>query len=176
VWAIYLVIVELSGDADRKRLDYMMEKWEGLLKLRKLCSGVFIVAGSSADVIKFFDDLLSRFSGDKVEIFKLSEPDISLEPLTLEALYEVTHLTGDVWSVIDFIMAKLKGALISSVGTSRTYRVKGRPGEVEVSFSLYERDGRRLVKVEVRGYGKAVPSVFNKISNELSYVGVVKHE
>ena len=167
---VYLLVVELSGDADRKRLDYLLEKWKDVAVFRRLCSGVYLVDADTGVMVKFLDDLYSRFSKDVVSIYRLGEPEFVVQPLVLEKVFRVSGGIRDVWGVVDFVMARFKGVLVSDLGSSRVYRVRSRYGVVDLRFVVEESNGDRFLRVFVEGFGEAVPHVFDRISRELSYL------
>ena len=175
VFPIYLVVVELGGDTDRKRLEYVLEKWSGVeeLSIRKLCAGVLLVDGGPAEMLKFVDDLLSKFSREVVRVWSLSEPDFVVQPLVFERSFRVAEGFEDVWGVVSFVMSKFKGVLVSesALGLSRVYRVRSRYGVATVRFDLFKLDdGSRVLRVRVEGYGAATPHVFDRLIKEISYI------
>ncbi|MCD6301639.1 MAG: hypothetical protein J7L82_06175 [Staphylothermus sp.] len=173
---IYIVIVDIGSDADRKRLDYLVEKYNEVYggdKIRKICSGVLLVDLDAAKMIKFTEDIYSRFSKDRVKIWLLREPNFEVQPLELEKVFRIKREYGDIWVLVDFVMNKYHGVLVSETmrGDARTYRVKTRYGNVDVRFekllSPNENSGS-ILKVKVSGYGYGVSYFFNKIVEEFS--------
>jgi len=165
----------LSGDADRKRLEYVLEKWSGVkgFSIRKLCAGVLLVDGGPDEMLRFADDILSRFSREAVRVWSLGEPDFAVQPLVLERSFRVAEGFGDVWGVVSFVMSKFKGVLVSesASGLSRVYRVRSKYGVATVRFDVLKLgDGSRVLRVRVEGYGAAAPHVFERLVKEISYI------
>ena len=168
------MIVEVSGDADRKRLEYLVERYSGEgLVFRKVCSGVFVVEGSEEGVRGFVDEALARFGRGRVRVWALSPPGFEVRPSRLERVFRVAEGFGDVWGVVSFVMTKMRGSLVSETGggVSRVYRVRSRFGVVDVRFDLLPGPGgSRALRVSVEGFGSAVPRVFERLVSELSYI------
>ncbi len=165
----------MRGDADRKRLEYVLEKFgSGGLRVRKLCAGVLIVDAGADETLRFLDELLSRFGEGRVRAWSLGEPDFEVQPLSMERSFRVAEGFRDVWGVVGFVMSKFRGVLVSESvgGASRVYRVRSRYGVVDVRFDLLETPSGRVLKVRVEGYGAAVPHVFERLVKEISYVEV----
>jgi len=162
----------LRGDADRKRLEYVLDRWSASVRVRKLCAGTLIVEAGPDTMLRFVDDLLSRFDRGAISIWSLTEPDFTLNPLTLERRFRVPEEFRDVWGVVNFVMSKFRGALVSEslTGASRVYRVRSKYGVATVRFDLTEAGGRRTLTLRVEGFGKAVPHVFNRLVREISYI------
>ncbi len=162
----------MRGDADRKRLEYVLERWSGFVSVRKVCAGTLIVDADPERMLRFVDDLLSRFDREAVSVWSLTEPDFTLNPLTLERRFSVAEAFKDVWGVVNFVMSKFKGVLISEslTGASRVYRVRSKYGVATVRFEVLDVGGRRFLTLRVEGFGKAVPHVFNRLVREISYI------
>ena len=168
------MIVEVSGDADRKRLEYLVERYSSAgLAVRKLCGGVLLVDGSGDVVRGFVDEALARFGRGRVSVWALSPPGFEVRPSRFERVFKVAEGFGDVWGVVDFVMTKLRGSLVSETGggASRVYRVRSRYGVVDVRFDLLPGPGgSRALRVAVEGFGSAVSRVFERLVSELSYI------
>lgn len=170
---IYLIIVELWGDADRKRLEYILEKYEESgVRVRKLCAGVLVVDAGAGEALRFLDELLSRFGEGRVKVWSLREPDFEVQPLSMERTFRVTEGFRDVWGIVGFVMSKFRGVLVSESngGASRVYKVRSKYGVVDVRFDILYTPSGKVLKVRVEGYGTAVPHVFERLVDEISYV------
>lgn len=170
---VYMVLVELSGDADRKRLDYVVEKYRRLYgeeSIRKLCGGVLLVSLGTEKMLEFAEELYSRLGADRVKIWLLSEPDFELQPVELEETITVSKGYRDIWVLVDFLMTKYRGVLVSESlsGSARTYRVRTRYGSLDARFEVQQRPGGYVLRVRVSGYGPGVARFFEKIVEELS--------
>ena len=47
---MYMLIVRYESDAERKRLDYAIERWENKIKVEKPKGAVILVEGNEEDV------------------------------------------------------------------------------------------------------------------------------
>ena len=173
---IYIAIVSISTDADRKRLEYIVEKYSEVYgggKIKRICGGVLLIDLDPSEMVKFAEELYSRFGRDSVRIWLLSEPDFEVQPLELEKTFRIREEYSDVWVLVDFVMSKYRGVLVSESirGDARTYRVKTRYGNVEVRFeklTALGKGGGCILRVRVSGYGSGVAYFFKKLVNELS--------
>jgi len=173
---IYMVVVSISTDADRKRLEYIVEKYSEVYggdKIKKICSGVLLVDLDPGEMVRFTEELYSRFGRDSVKIWLLSEPDFEVQPLELEKTFRIKREYGDIWVLVDFVMNKYHGVLVSETirGDARTYRVRTRHGNVEVRFERLIASGKCdgcVFRVRVSGYGPGVAYFFNKVVEEFS--------
>ena len=164
---MYLVVVEISSDADRKRLDYIVGKWSGRLSIEKLCQGVLLVDGDSGGVAEFAREVYSRFPESSVKVYKLGEPDFKLEPESRECVLRVSLSDSEVWGAIDLLMARMRGLLSYKLGSTREYVVRSRYGVVKARFTV----SRGVVRVEVEGYGNAPGRVLGRVCRELELLG-----
>jgi len=153
-----------------------MEKYSSIYgesKIRRLCGGVLLLDLSPDAAIKFVEELYSKFSKDKVKTWLLTEPNFEIEPLVLEKTYNISGKFSNIWVLIDFIMNKYRGVLVSETmsGNARTYQVKTKYGSVNVRFEripIANTGEQILLRVRVSGYGSSVPYFFDKLQEELS--------
>ncbi len=164
---MHLVVVEISSDADRKRLEYVVGKWSGRLRIEKLCQGVLLVDGEPESTAEFARELYSRFPEDSVRLYKLVEPEFKLEPEVREFSIRVPLGDSEVWGAIDLLMARMRGLLSYRIGCTREYIVRSRYGVVKTRFTV----SRGTVRVEVEGYGEAPDKVLARIQRELELLG-----
>lgn len=166
-----MVFVRLSGDADRKRLEYLLEKYGRKGGVRRICGGVVLADLGREDMEKFAEELYSRFGSDKVDIWFLAKPDFELRPSEYERVFRVRGPCSGAWVLVDFVMAKLRGVLVSESmsGASKVYRARTKLGGVEARFEvLGESGGYCRLLVRVSGYGPAAGHFFKRLVRELS--------
>ncbi len=174
---MYLLLVRYGSEAERKRLEYLIERWGDALRFERPSGTALIVEGSVDKVFRFIEELYSRIPREEVRLYKLVEPDIHLAPLTLEAVVKTSLSVEEVWGAISLAAAKLKAALISEAGNTRTYQVSVKGGSCRVRFTVKPSGTGSVIELTVEGFGSAIPSAFNKLLRELSPVGeVVRYE
>ena len=168
-----MLITRYSVESERKRLEYLLEKWEGKLKIKRPSGSIVIVDGDATTMLGFLEELYSKIPKEHVEIYKLSEPEFHLEPLVLEGAVETSKKVNEVWSIVDFVMTRYHGILISEITNQRVYKVKTRKGECQVRFSIFEGDSLVVLEFSIEGYGEVVPYVYKRLLSDFSYLGRV---
>lgn len=161
---MYLIVARYTDDAERKRIDYAIERWKAVAGVEKP-DGVPIVF-KDENVEDFVEDLYSRLSRDNVSVYSLN--DVSFEIKKEEMSIETT-LIGDLEMTrkfLGFVMAKQKGVLITETEFERIYEVSTRKGKADVSINLT--DGGR-VRIVISGYGDAPGLICEKIESEIRY-------
>ncbi|HID43090.1 MAG TPA: hypothetical protein EYP30_04815, partial [Archaeoglobaceae archaeon] len=56
----YLLILSYESDAERKRIDYAIERWRTKLRVNKPKGAVVILDGGEEELNRFIEDLFSR--------------------------------------------------------------------------------------------------------------------
>ena len=148
----------------KQRIDYAIERWKTVAGVEKP-DGVPILFKDEM-VEDFVEDLYSRLSRENVSVYSLN--DVSLE-IEKEELSIETTLEGDLETIrkfLGFIMAKLRGVLITETESERIYEVSTRKGKADVSINL-SAGGR--VRILISGYGDALGLIREKIESEIRY-------
>ncbi len=174
---VYLLLVRYRSEAERKRLEYLIEKWESNVRIERPGGAILIIDDGIDNVLKFLEELYSKIPRDEVSIYKLSEPDLHISPLTLEADVRTAMDANEVWGAIGLITAKLRAVLISETSNSRVYQVSTKGGSCRVRFTVSPLGNGSLITFTVEGFGAVVSNVFDRLVKELSLIGeVIKHE
>ncbi|MEA1895654.1 MAG: hypothetical protein U9N36_10740 [Euryarchaeota archaeon] len=161
---MYLIVAKYTDDAERKRIDYTIERWKAVTGVEKPDGVPILFKGENVE--DFVEDLYSRLSRDHVSAYSLNDVSFEIEK---EELSIETTLEGDLETVrkfLGFIMAKQKGVLITGTEFERMYVVSTRKGKAEVSINLT--DGGR-VRILISGYGDALGLIREKIESEIRY-------
>ncbi len=174
---VYLLLVRYRSEAERKRLEYLIEKWEGNVRIKRPGGAVLIIDGGVDNILKFLEELYSKIPRDEVSIYKLAEPDLHISPLSLEADVRTLMDVNEVWGAIGLITAKLRAILISETSNSRIYQVSTKGGSCRVRFIVSPLGSGSLVTFIVEGFGAVVSNVFSRLVKEFSLIGeVIKRE
>ncbi len=168
-----MLIVRYGSEAERKRFEYLIEKWEELLSIEKPGGAIVLIDGRIDYVMKFLEELYSRIPRNEVMVYKLVEPDIHITPLTLEAEIRSGMSVNEVWGALGLLVAKLRAVLISETGGSRVYQVSTKGGSCRIKFSVVPHRGGSVITLTVEGFGSVVSNVYNKLLKELSLIGEV---
>ena len=161
---MYLIVAKYTDDAERKRIDYAIERWKTVAGVEKP-DGVPILF-KDEKVEDFVEDLYSRLSRENVSVYSLNDVSFEIEK---EEISIETTLEGDLETIrkfLGFIMAKQKGVLITETESERIYEVSTRKGKADVSINL-SAGGR--VRILISGYGDALGLIREKIESEIRY-------
>ncbi len=153
---MYLIVAKYTDDAERKRIDYAIDRWKAVTPI--------LFKGENVE--DFVEDLYSRLSREAVSVYSLNDVSFEIEK---EELSIETALEGDLGTIrkfLGFIMAKQKGVLITETEFERTYEVSTRKGKANVAINLT--DGGR-VRILISGYGDALGLIREKIESEIRY-------
>ena len=161
---MYLIVAKYTDDAERKRIDYAIERWKAVTGVEKPDGVPILFKGENVE--DFVEDMYSRLSRENVSVYSLNDVSFEIEK---EELSIETTLEGDLETTrkfLGFIMAKQKGVLITETESERIYEVSTRKGKADVSINLT--DGGR-VRILISGYGDALGLIREKIESEIRY-------
>jgi hypothetical protein len=161
---MYLIVAKYTDDAERKRVDYAIERWKAVTGVEKPDGVPILFKGENVE--DFVEDLYSRLSRENVSVYSLNDVSFEIEK---EEMSIETTLNGDLETIrkfLGFIMAKQKGVLITETESERIYEVSTRKGKANVAINLT--DGGR-VRIVISGYGDALGLIREKIESEIRY-------
>ncbi len=166
---VYLIITKYSDEAERKRVEYAIERWGQQMKLGRPDGVPIIVDDTNENVMEFLDDLYSRTARDKVKIYNLSEASFEVEEKEEQLRAELDGGLETIEKLIGFILAKLNAFFQREMPSGKLYQVSTKKGKAEISTHLVGEGSRVTVDIRIRGYGDAPGLIYNKINNELKY-------
>ncbi|MCG2738496.1 MAG: hypothetical protein L6282_19105 [Candidatus Methanoperedenaceae archaeon] len=166
---MYLILAKYSDEAERKRIEYAMERWGKEMKLGRPDGVSIIVEEENEKTKEFLDDLYSRTSKDKVKIYKLSEASFELEEKEVRIKTELEGGLETVDKFIGFILAKLNAFFQRDIPSGKLYKVSTKKGQAEISTRMTASNNKVMVDIRINGYGDAPDLIYNKVNNELKY-------
>ena len=166
---MYLILVKYSDEAERKRIEYAVERWGKEMSLGRPDGISIIVDEETEKAMQFLDDLYSRTSRDKVKIYKLNETSFELEEKEEHLKAELEGSLETVEKFIGFILTKLSAFFLREIPSGKLYQVSTKKGKAEISTHLVAGDKKVTVNIRISGYGDAPGLISNKINNELKY-------
>ena len=168
-----LVEIRYSSDAERKRAEYVLDRYSGRVNIRKARGSVLFVSGEEGSVESMLRELYARLGPGKVRVYRVVEEE-GPEPLraTIEARLRFSSIE-EAWGAVSAVMARLRGVLAGQYGGGREYRIHGRGGMVVVRVFL-EGGGDVRARFVVEGFGPNVFRVRDQLGEELSYIGEVE--
>ncbi|WP_297435443.1 hypothetical protein [Thermococcus sp.] len=167
----HLFIVGYENDAERKRVEYLLDKWSNRARISKVRGISFII--DSSDVEGFAEELLSKLdppTEEKVRVYRVEPEDIGSRVSPTRR--EIEHLTREepvvVRKLLKYVLSKFGAYYVSSEGNVSRYRAYTKKGRMEVEVLVEERDNGTAVVIAIEGYGTAVEDMARKLERELS--------
>ena len=171
---IYLLIVKYSSEAERKRLEYLLEQYEGKMHLRRPSGSIIMVEGDETNIKNFLEELYSKIPREEVEIYKIMEPDLDIEAKSVMIELNTTMSNEEALGAVGMALASMRGILVSEAGGERTYILSLKGGRVRVKVRTASRGSNTLVLIELEGYGRIFNRAKNSLLSKLSLIGEVK--
>ncbi|HII00933.1 TPA: hypothetical protein HA351_04530 [Methanosarcinaceae archaeon] len=173
----YLFSIDYGSDAERKRIDYTVERWSDRAQVKKPRGAVLLFKGP--DVDEFIEDLYSRLDIDagKVEIFRIEPYEPSVEKQSRKLVYESPERFEAIQSFLNYLMSKLGASFEYSTESASYYTAYTKKGQAELEIrwigcACGEEDefgeGRVLrFVISVEGYGNVVDFIADKLDEEM---------
>ena len=163
-----LIVVDYEKDAERKRIDYLIEKWSNkgnLEKIRKMA-----IIADIDDIDGFVKEIMSRLEGnpeEKVKVYEIKElkKTISSKKETLK--YTISDKKEIVESFLKYLMIKIGASYECSIDGTKKYVVYTKKGSCSISIKIKENDKKLIILFEIEGYGDSVDLIKNKIDNDM---------
>ncbi len=162
---MYLIVVNHRDENERKRVDYVVDKW-GVPKVRGI---VIKVEEINRDFIK---EISSKLSLGNIEVYKLLPEEVEIErrKSSLKAVFKDSLL--NVERLVSFIMAK-RGAVLKERRQLENflecdYGVYARGG-VKVKIILKENNGTVMAEITLEGFENAVRTLKDELIKDLTY-------
>jgi len=162
-------VVDYDKDAERKRIDYLIERWSNkgnLEKIRKMA-----IIADIDDVDGFVKDIMSRLEGnpeEKVRVYEIKELKKTISSKKTTLSYKITDKKEAVEGFLKYLMIKLGASYECSVNGTKKYEVYTKKGNCSISIKLKENNENKLIiNFEIEGYGESVDLIKNKIDNDM---------
>ena len=176
---MYLITSKYDSDAERKRLEYVFEKWAEKLTIIKP-EGIITLfddAGKEDLMNEFIKDLYSRssqVSKDSIVIYRIEKTEPDIKPEQKELNLETKQKRETVEKLLSFIMARQKAIFKpeSDLSFLKTYEVNSKKGTVQITVLIKEKKDTLGLVFTISGYGYAVNFIYNKLKEELKYFEV----
>jgi Fe2+ transport system protein B len=167
---MYLLILDYESDAERKRIDYAIERWQHKLKISKPKGTIIVIDGKQDRIDEFVEDLCSRLekSEEKVKIHNISSYSPDIEKNIKKITYQTKEQREFLEKFIDYLMAKLSASYEYSSKIGKIYKVYTKKGQAKVEIILQNKETGTDVHIAIDGYGEVVDFISVKIDNEMS--------
>ncbi|HID47631.1 MAG TPA: hypothetical protein EYH15_00025 [Methanothermococcus okinawensis] len=159
----YLLVIDYERDTERKRIDYLIEKWSQRASIEKIKKMAILVEAENID--ELIREITSRLEGDpdeKLRVYQVKElkKSVPLKRTTLK--YSISNKEG-IEGFLNYLMAKLGASYQCSIGGIKNYQLYTKKGKCSISVGLY----RDLVTFEIEGYSEGVDIIKNKIHRDM---------
>lgn len=163
----YIIFVSYESDAERKRIDYLLDKWSSRTKIRKPKGFVFFIDTENPQ--EFLEELFSKLEGDaeeKVEIYKVKGVVKKVEAKRKNLEYTINEEKKVVEKFMEYLLSKLNASYSYSDALAKVYDIYTRKGRGIVKVILRGNHKTDIV-LEIEGYGDVVDFLAEKIDEEL---------
>ena len=163
----YIVFVTYDNDAERKRIDYLLDKWSSRATVKKPRGAVFYI--ETDDTQEFLEELFSRLEGnaeEKVEVYSARRVEKGVEAKRRALEYTIAEERKVVERFIDYLLSKMNAGYSHSENEAKVYGVYTRKGRATIR-AILDGNGRTKVTLEIEGYGDVVDFLAERIDEEL---------
>jgi len=164
---MYLVVVNYEGDIERKRVDYLIEKWSKRGKIEKIKKTALIV--DVDDIDEFIGEISSKLEGneeEKLKLYKIEEVRKKIPKKRKTLKYEIKDREFIEKFITEYLMAKMGGSYVSSIGNTAKYEVYTKKGKGIIRITI----NPSHAIFEIEGYGEVVNYLSEKIDEEMSFI------
>ena len=164
----YIFFTTYDSDAERKRIDYLLDKWTSRAKIRRVKGFVFVIEAENIE--EFIEELFSRLEGnpkEKVEIYKAEEVWKKVEPQKKHLEYELKEDLRVVERFLNYLLSKLNASYSYSNALAKVYEVYTKKGRALIKVTLKEKKGNTIAILDVEGYGEVADFLAEKINDEM---------
>lgn len=167
---MYLIIAKYSDDAERKRIEYALEKWGSRMDVTKP-EGIVAILDGGEDIKDLLEDLYSRVSKNNIAIYTVDKAVVGVEKEERELNLELVESLGTIEKFIGFMMAKQKAVLKRELKEplEKIYEVYTKKGKAAITVRLREKHGKIGLNIRITGYGDVVDFLRNRMEDELKY-------
>jgi regulator of sigma D len=184
---VHIILLNCADDTEKKRVRYVIDKWGGDKEGQRTKEGE--VAEVKAIVVKaelaegevgdFLDELYSKISAGRVEIYKAEiekiEPEKKIESLNVTFKDDIKS----VEKLISFIFSKKNATLrehryLSDSFSEMEYQVYMRRGKggVDVKIVFREEGGETVADIRLEGIEEALKSLKADLMEDFSFFDV----
>lgn len=167
----YLILVDYQSDAERKRIDYAIERWQAKATVLKPRGTVILFR--DGDIDAFLDNLYSRLSIGKgsVRIFAGNVYSPEIEEQTVRLIYESEIEPVSVEKFLNYVMNKSNASFDGIHGGIKCYTAYTKKGQISIGIAINdekrELKNKTSIRITVSGYGDAVTFIQERIDREM---------
>ena len=163
----YILFVAYDSDAERKRIDYLLDKWSERATVRKPKGLVFYMDIENPQ--EFLEELFSKLEGnakEKVEVYRVKKVEKTVETRRRVLEYSINEEQKFVEKFVDYLLSKMNAGYLRNEGDTRVYSVYTRKGSATIQVTFEGSSATRVV-FDIEGYGDSVDFIAERIDEEL---------
>jgi len=161
-----VIIVDYGDDIERKRIDYVLEKW-------KVCKSKGMTLKLEEIDNNFLRELYSKLIRGSIEVYECQPIDTEPEKASQSLIITFDKELREVEQLLNFILSKKAGILKDSSRfkdiSEMVFAVYTRQGGVEVKLVLQPSDTQTKVDVTMEGFEEAIDTLKNELIEDLKY-------
>ena len=165
----HLLILDYRTDAERKRIDYTIEKWGAKKDVSVAKPKGVVVLFDGAELGEFVEDVYSRIDAGATppKIYALTESSPAVEKNVKRLSFTTAQSADNVENFLRYLLAKQNAVFEYADGTRKMYSARTRKGQVQVTTDILAGKNVRCL-VTVEGYGEGVEFIAGKIDDEMN--------
>lgn len=164
---MHLLIVDYSTDAERKRIEYIFNKFESEdCKIDKITGISRIVR--HGDIEKLLSELYLRTPSDSIKVYKLKEFSTKSALNSNKIEMGFSGKKEAVESFINYLLAQRKAVFSRKIGDNfKLYTSTTRKGYAELTVGVFEKEGKILVQIEIRAEEPNMSYIINFFTEQM---------
>ena len=163
-------MLDYGTDAERKRIDYAIERWQDKLKIKKPKGTILVIDGKQERIDEFVEDISARVenSEEKVKIYKIKSYTPEIEKHIRKISYQTTEQKDFIEKFVNYLMAKLSASYEYGSKIGKVYKVYTKKGQAKLDIALQSKEEGTNITIAIDGYGDVVDFISDKIDNEMN--------
>ena len=164
---MYLIRAKYRSDPERKRIEYIFEKWRSEMNITKP-EGITVIADAD-DVEEMILELYSRTERkDNITFYRMEKVELEVEQSEKRIRLRLREKRETVEKLLGFIMARQRAILKMELVDPfrKIYEVYSKKGKAEISIGLHETETGVDLSINISGYGEAVDLLYRKLNDE----------
>jgi mRNA-degrading endonuclease RelE of RelBE toxin-antitoxin system len=165
----HLLILDYKTDAERKRIDYTIEKWSAKANIAVTKPKGVVVLFEGEDLEVFVEDVYSRMESgaSPPKIYSLEESSPTVTKKIKRLSFSTTRNADTLENFVNYLLAKQSAAFEFADGKRKIYAARTRKGHVQIVVTIESGKNVRCLIV-VEGYGDVVDFVAGRIEDEMN--------
>lgn len=163
----YIVFVDYFSDAERKRIDYAIERWRDKADITRE-KGI-IIRFKDKNIDSFLDDLYSRLDTgrEQVRVFEadMHEPEIKAREEVL--IYHSSAGSDVIEKFLGYIMAKINAQYEFRQNGIIRYAASTKKGQAKIEISIADSEAGSKTRIKISGYASSAKFLHDRIDEEM---------